>query len=230
MPPAIEYFKMKEAWACTGQFQKFSTKQRDERLQKLTSLIVDHRPLALREVICYEHYNRHFKGKIAKGMDYPYFLCVENIIGLLIVHQLNELWHPNDPVDFIFDEQGKESDVIQRSWRFTVENAPPRFKPLLGQRPIHRDEKEFLPLQAADLLAWQSRRFYDEKARGNKYSNPTWEALSKLQCVEYEWPEERVKHMSDGVRKSGMIFEYDLKASPKLRKMYKQILRKRLMQ
>ena len=34
------------------------------------------------------------------------------------------------------------------------------FLPYMGQRPIFRDDKCFLPLQAADLYAWQVRRHY----------------------------------------------------------------------
>ena len=228
LSPRIEYFKMQEAWTFKGQFSRFSTGQRDERLQKLVSVILAHRPLVIREVIHHEHYERHFKGRIAKRMDYPYFLCVKNIIGLLIIHQLTKNWHPKEPVDFIFDEQGKEGDVIQRTWQFTVENIPANFKPLLGNRPIHRNEKDFLPLQAADLLAWYSRRFYAEKFNGTEYADPVWKALSELECVEYEWPEERIKWMIDGIRASGMIFEHDVKASPKLRKAFRRILSEKL--
>ena len=131
---------MNEAWNYTGEFKNFSTKDRDERVKKLVSLIVGHKPLGIIEVMHHEHYDRHFKGKIAKRMDYPYFLCLNHILGLMITYQMVMQWHPNEPVDFIFDEQGKESDTLQRSWQFTVDKIPPDMKHLLGNRPIHRDE------------------------------------------------------------------------------------------
>jgi len=225
--PPIKYFKMNEAWTFTGEFKRFSTLQRDERLQKLVSLIVSHRPLAIREVVYQEHFIRHFKGKIAKKMDYPYFLSVTNIIGLMIMYQLHDLWHATEPVDFVFDEQGKESDLIQKTWEFTKENLPAEFRPLIGNRPIHRDEKLFLPLQAADLFAWQSRRCYADRVAGKEYSSSTWKELSKLKHIEFEWSEEHLKDLSNMVRTSGAIFEYDLKNKPKALKAYNQILRER---
>jgi hypothetical protein len=225
-PPKLEYFKMSEAHYFTKQFARFSRRARDERLQQFVSLIMHYSPLAIREVIYHEIYQRLFKGQIAKGTDYPYFLCVNNIIGTMLRYQYNNDWHINDKVDFIFDEQGKESDAIQRVWRYGMRILPPVLKPLVGNRPAHRDEKTFLPLQAADLFAWQSRRFYYEKAAGKDYNDPTWQALSTLECAEDEWTEQRLKKIVDGVKASGLVFEYDV-SSPKARKAYKKELRRR---
>jgi len=226
-PPKIDYFKMKEAWNFTGQFKMFSTKARDEKLRKLVSLITAHKPLAIKEVVPHELYDRFFKGKVAKAVDYPYFLISHNIIGLLLIYQHRNQLHLNDTVDFVFDEQGKESDAMQRAWSFSRDIMVPELKPMLGSRPITRDEKIFLPLQAADLFAWQVRRFYLEKSRGKDYADPSWMALSKLRCAAHEWTEEHLKKLSDMVLQSGLLFEYNLKHSPKLQRAHKRILRER---
>jgi hypothetical protein len=97
---------------------------------------------------------------------------------------------------------------------------PSYLKPLVGSRPIHRDEKAFLPLQAADMFAWHNRRFYVEKWHGNDYQDSTWNALCTLTCAEDVWTEERLTRIFEGVRTSGLIFEYDL--PPKLRKVIKK--------
>jgi Protein of unknown function (DUF3800) len=225
-PPKIDYFKMKEAWHCHDEFARFSTTERDAKVKKFVSLIMDYRPLAIKEVVEHELYERVFKGKLARGMDHPYHLCAQNIIGTVLRYQYNNDWHINDKVDFIFDEQGKESEMIQQTWRFGLKILPPVLKPLVGSRPMHKDEKTFLPLQAADLFAWQVRRFYEEKYRGKEYSDPSWIALSSLKCAEDEWSEERLKKIVNGVRSKGYLFEHDLKTK-KERKAYKALIERR---
>ncbi len=225
--PKIDYFKMQEAATFTGQFKQFSTQERDEKVAGLAKLVTDYRPLAIKDVMPYEAYERVFKGKIAKRLDYPYFLSFHEIMGALWRYQYNYDWHPDERVDFIFDEQGKESDLIQRIWRFTASDVPAAVKKFVGNKPIHRDEKTFLPLQAADLFAWHVRRFYEEKSRGKEYNDSVWKALSSLECAQNEWTEERLRKLYDGVRKMGLLFEYDIK-SRKLLKRHKRILAERI--
>jgi hypothetical protein len=224
--PKIPYFKMHEAWHLSEQFSRFSTQQRDEKVTKFVSLIIEYRPLALKEVIHHSMYDRVFKGKIAPGMDYPYLLPCSNIVGTLARYQYNNEWHPNDPVDFIFDEQGKESDKVQRVWSYGLQFVPLVLKPLIGGKPINRNDKDFLPLQAADLFAWHVRRFYEEKSRGQEYMDPHWKSLKSLKCAEYEWTEEHLQKICDGVRKTGQLFEYDIK-SKKVLKRHKRALAER---
>lgn len=228
-PPKIAYFKMQEAASSNGEFSRFSTEQRDKKVSELVQLITDYRPLALTDVMPHEAYECVFKGKIAKGLDYPYFLPYHEIMGTLWRYQYNHDWHPDEKADFIFDEQGKESELIQRIWPFTASDVPAAVKKFVGNRPVHRDEKTFLPLQAADLFAWHVRRFYEEKSRGREYNNPAWKALSSLERAENEWTEERLRKIYDGLRKMGLLFEYDIK-SRKVLKRQKRILAERISQ
>jgi Protein of unknown function (DUF3800) len=227
-PPKIAYFKMKEAASCTGEFSRFSTSQRDKRVQAFTSLILQYRPLAVRNVIPHGAYQATFRGKIAKQADYPYFLSYYAIIGVLLRYQYLQKWHADSGVDFVFDEQGKESILPQLAWQFAKQIVPAWAKPLIGARPTARDEKAFLPLQAADFLAWHSRRFYLEQSRGKDYHSPAWEALSGLACAEDVWDGERLQKIFQGVRASAALFEYDV---PKpWRKTFKRIWREKFKQ
>jgi hypothetical protein len=226
-PPKISYFKMQEAATFTGPFKQFSTQERDKKVAALVKLITDYRPLAIKDIMPHEAYERVFKGKIAKSLDYPYFLPYHEIMGTLWRYQYNHDWHPEEKADFIFDEQGKESDLIQRIWRFTASDVPVAVKKFVGNRPLHRDEKTFLPLQAADLFAWHVRRSYEEKSRGKEYNDFVWKSLSSLECAQNEWTEERLRKIYDGVRKMGLLFEYDIKPR-KILKRHKRILAERI--
>ncbi len=222
--PQIEYFKMKEAANFNGQFANFSTNQRDMKVEKLVSLIMDHKPLALRHVTQQEAYERTFKEKFAKKVDYPYFLSYYGLIGTLLKYQIENEWHRNDISDFIFDEQGSESDWVQKAWSFAVKALPEGFGSLIGEKPRHRNDRTFLPLQAADLFAWHVRRCYAEQSRGKEFSDPNWKRLCSLKCAKDEWDKERLEKLAHRLRASGLVFEYDLK-NPKQRKIYRNILR-----
>jgi hypothetical protein len=56
---------------------------------------------------------------------------------------------------------------------------PEHAKLLVNKEAEFRDEKVFLPLQAADLLAWNVRRDRYEKMIGRKHRWKVWEALRK---------------------------------------------------
>ena len=214
--PKIEYFKMKEAFRLSDQFCGFSVRDRDRKLQELVSVILHYDPLRISNVIPHEAYRTAFRGKIAKQMDYPYFLSYYGVMGALFRYKHLLERHAGQKVDFVFDEQGKEGVAPQRVWNFAKESAPAWAKPLIGSGPVHRDDKTFLPLQAADLLAWQTRRFFLEQSRGGVYRAPEWQALSALRCAEDVWDEGRLKKLYQGIRSTGSTFEYDL--SPRERK------------
>jgi len=63
-----------------------------------------------------------------------------------------------EPIDFIFDEKQRAGDMAESVWGVFAADVPPELRPLLGARPIHRDDKRERPLQAADMLAWHVRR------------------------------------------------------------------------
>jgi hypothetical protein len=219
--PKIEYFKTKEARSCTRQFARVTTTQRDRKVQRLLSVILNHRPTTLLSAIPYDAYEEAFKGRIAKGTDYPYFLAYYEVIGVWLRYQYFN-GPPNQKVNFVFDEQMKEGDFAQSAWNFGANNMPKAVKSFLGDRPTHRDEKTFLPLQAADMLAWHTRRYYAERSHGREFNDPVWKALRSLPCAEGEMSRERLVKIANGVKASGLVFEYDV--PPRLRKMLKRVL------
>jgi len=219
--PKIEYFKMKEAHHCNGQFARFSTGQRDKKVQGLLSVILNHRPTTLQSAIPYDAYEVAFKGRIAKGTDYPYFLAYYEVIGVWLRYQYANGPH-NQKVDFIFDEQKKEGDFAQSAWTFAAYAIPKQVKPFLGGRPVQRNEKTFIPLQAADMMAWHARRYYSERTHGRESVDPIWKALRSLPCAEGEMSRERLMKIANGVKASGFVFEYDV--PPHMRKMLKRLL------
>jgi hypothetical protein len=66
-----------------------------------------------------------------------------------------------EPIDFIFDNQNEKTAILN-GWDLYRASAPERIHKLLGAMPRFEDDEQFLPLQAADMLAWWCRKW--EKA------------------------------------------------------------------
>lgn len=224
--PRIEYFKMKEAHRRDKQFASFSVPQRDKKIQGLLSVILNHRPTRLQSAIPYAAYEEAFKGKIAKGTDYPYFLGYYEVIGVWL--RYHYCYGPkHQKVDFVFDDQQKEGDIAVSAWRVAADALPEHSKPLIGGKPIQRDEKTFVPLQAADLLAWHVRRDYAERFAGREFDDPVWGALQTLPCANGEMTRERLMKIVEGVQGSGCLFEYNVPTAAMRKMLKRQLAQKR---
>jgi hypothetical protein len=220
-PPQICYFKMREAHGGRGEFAGLTPNQINAKVQRFLSVILNYRPTVLMSAIPYSEYEEAFKGRIAKKADYPYFLAYHEVMGVWLQHQY--LYGPhNKRVNFVFDEQGKEGDFVQRAWDFGASQSPEYLKPFIGEKPAHQSEREFLPLQAADLIAWHARHYFLERSYGREFESPIWSALSALPRVESEMSRERLLKIADGVAASGLLFEYDL--PPRQRKIFQRAL------
>jgi hypothetical protein len=106
----------------------------------------------------------------------------------------------DEPVDFIFDEQHGQSDLVQQAYSRFIETAQPEVRKLLGNRPIHRSDMDFLPIQAADLLAWNVRRSFYEKARGQDFVSPVMTALGTIHQEEDRWTRARLEKYMRGYK------------------------------
>ena len=77
----------------------------------------------------------------------------------------------NEPIEFVFDEQGKE-DVAVRSMWAALKVLPPAQSRIVVNEPVFRSDKDTSPLQAADMTAWLFRRSVEATVTGKiaKYS------------------------------------------------------------
>jgi hypothetical protein len=89
-------------------------------------------------------------------LENPYYLANRKIITMLT--QFQEKMGLLEPVDFIFDDQTEKRDLMD-GWELFKAGAPSTVRRFLGATPRFEDDKQFLPLQAADLFAWWIRRW-----------------------------------------------------------------------
>jgi hypothetical protein len=167
--PRLEYFKMVEAINLRGQFSNelgWTAELRDSRIDSFISIIKKHVKRRVSISVDKEAFFTHLRAldypQRNNNVDKPYCLAFHRIIlEILALQALHSRlgFAPPRPVDFIFDEQGQIGIEAQVTWLMIkrlcerlAQAGRTDFRPFLGNRPIFRDEKTFLPLQASDLI------------------------------------------------------------------------------
>jgi len=163
-PKPIKYFKHYEARSLTGCFAGFTESQASDKMLSLVEVISRHDIYGGAFIVFREHYCRliqkhalMIKGRISKILADPFYACVNSLMCSLIVAEYEK--SPNDKVDFIFDGKpgsGQANRIIMMYENNRDFFMPERYRSIMGTA-IAMDDKEVLPLQAADLLAGQVR-------------------------------------------------------------------------
>jgi len=185
-PPKLNYFKMSEAAALEGQFKGCTKEERDARLSRLVGIIKD-----ISSEVYHRDYEEVIEDKISKEVDFPYWLMYHSIMEIVYRWEIHN--GLDEKVNFIFDEQFKQSDIVQTSWSTYYDQSPPEFKKLFGERPTHKKDIDIYPLQAADMLAWHIRRTYYEQTLGKEFSSPTMRVLRSIKHIGRTWTKERLQ-------------------------------------
>ena len=101
-----------------------------------------------------------------------------------------------------------EKTVIRDGWDIIKALADPEVAELLGATPQFRDDKELLPLQAADMLAWWIRAMASESIAGVPMNyRPTWKSKRQIPGIQIHFDEERLKRAIENTnQKMGFRF------------------------
>ena len=169
LPPTLDYFKMSEAAALQGQFSRhngWNERSRDDRLTLLARIATKY--ARQRNTVSMRHdlFQKYLMSVPAVernlATDTPYVFLFTQMITIAILHASRR--GIQDKIDFIFDEQSGFSDEAIRLWPLYTSTLDASLRPdlreLIGGIPTFKDEKKFLPIQVADLYAWQARNYY----------------------------------------------------------------------
>lgn len=151
MKPRWPYFKMSEVGASEDP-------ERWERAGWFYRVIEDHAQAFATVVVEIEALRRVVRELgLPDLLENPYVTAYRAIVDFTSQYQ-HELGI-TDPIDFIFDEHG-QADQIRRGFEVFKKFTSPELLPRLGRAPRFEKDTEFLPLQAADLLAWHVRKHW----------------------------------------------------------------------
>lgn len=133
-------------------------------------------------------YDEVMKGRIPPRSDNPYYFLFQALIGLTVT--IERLHGESEPMEFIFDS----NDRCEKA-SYSLVNSfynKDMFRGIINV--LYRDDKKFLPLQAADLFAWQSRRFlcaneprrkHYTRARNAGNRRPHFHIMSRQEITRY---------------------------------------------
>jgi hypothetical protein len=175
--PTIAYFKANQAILGRGEFKGWTDAEVAAKVRSLVTVVKCHVMVRVHCWMAWEDY-KGFKGAFLPEVDDPYFQLFYRLIYAVAGFQVQYHW--DTPTDFGFDDQGKLGEDTLRWYAIARQILSPAFKRVLGDTPSFEDDKEVLPLQAADLYAWSVRR----RLRNN--TPPDWglEVLADAQSVQ----------------------------------------------
>jgi len=190
--PSISYLKMSEAVGLSGQFANWNVRDRNVKLERLFPIIKGINPQGIRCVIPCQSFRDNVKGKISKALNSPYFLALFDMVFMLAtaIREGNlDIADPRYKVDFTFDENKKLEYLIDRWYGIVMSELPAWASNLFSNSPIFRDDKQFLPLQAADSHAWLGLQLQREKAGQHPFDRrglkrESFESLEKIVTLE----------------------------------------------
>jgi hypothetical protein len=89
-------------------------------------------------------------------LDDPYYLLWEQLTAIMAMAGIK--FNVIEPVDFIFDEKRHMEQRVLNAYFQIVKHANLLVSRLLGNTPRFASDEKVVPLQAADMLAWNLRR------------------------------------------------------------------------
>jgi len=190
-------------------FKGCSPLERENRLLRFVEIIRKHKPLGMTLMLKHSDYRQFFQVLSAhpiitagekRMLRNPYFLSFQIILNVALMRQAKKRRDTGvvELVEVLFDEDVDRKSRLETGFNNfvkTVQRNNPSFLDLLINKTAEfRDDKCFMPLQAADLLAWHFRRFAFEVWRGNPtWTTPIWTSLQDgienqiLRYTEKEW-------------------------------------------
>jgi Protein of unknown function (DUF3800) len=150
----LPYFKMSEAATWTDALK-------NERLPYVRRLVHEHVLAAVGNVLEVKMLRETLASHPDPRQRNPYFFCFINLISYLLTNPLFK----DEEIQFIFDEQA-ERKMVRDAWQNFIDTAPPEQQSRFVGEPIFGNDQRYLPIQAADMYAWWTRRRYLEFAHG----------------------------------------------------------------
>lgn len=156
LEPKLDYFKLNEALALKGEFHTdkgWTDERRDARLHAFARIIRQHVACSIVVSMDAKDYDEIVKPLAEqasmKELRDPYFFCFYQITDAIT--SIRSEFPDATGLDYIFDDQGVIGHQAVTWWKRLSTVAPWRSPGDLGSTPIHRNDLDFKPLQAADL-------------------------------------------------------------------------------
>jgi hypothetical protein len=179
--PKVEYLKGKEAIGLFGQFKGWTEEARDRRVLQLVAIANKYAKFAVTLAVHKPEFDRILKQNsgVLKKLYVPAVATIT--LGVLA----SVFKQPTfEKLEFIYDEGMLHGKVFEDAYQAMMMELPIEVTRCIGRKSRMEDDKEFLPLQAADLLAWHFRNDLVHKWDNHLYESPIWAALKNVRHMD----------------------------------------------
>lgn len=201
-PGRIAYFKSDEAATLDGEFRHWQPASRDKKVRRMAELLNKPEFMAVFSGIALSSHaqmekllSRAVTDSRLHFFNQPIFMAFHAV--LLGVAQEVVRQRVTERIEIFIDNNDVLKGEMKRQYPILLEVLDERQRNVMPSELYFRDDKEFLPLQAADLLMG------DLRLRSNK--NERWPKLSleKLRLSPHSKPltEDRLFEMTQGLTK-----------------------------
>jgi hypothetical protein len=158
------YLHMREYAHRRGPFSGWSEDRRRSLMAGMLDGIAEHRLIAIGAAIDVEGFHA-LSPEVQKGLIDPFFCCMQEVAyGLAVVG------HTRGSSSAVFSQQDEFAPTAERLWNHLRERVG--FEPGLDEISFE-DMRSSPGLQAADLLVYELRHFYNRR-RSEPKSTPRW--------------------------------------------------------
>ena len=154
--PRLGFYRTSDAISLEGQFKGWSEPTRNTRVAKLASTIPIRSAYGVAAFLSKKDFEEFFVPNFFSIWGNPYYLCAVYLIQS-VCYKMSVNHVPVTKLDFIFDKQGKVGTTFKFAYEKMIRPMSFCNFPFIGNVD-HKDKKEFLPLQAADMHAGWVRR------------------------------------------------------------------------
>lgn len=196
--PKLDYIKGYEAFGLHTQFKDWTVDERDDRLLEFVELVARYSGRGIAFVIDREPFSliKNLKDDAGVSFKDPYQVAYLWSISTLlqVLPDLEE-----DVMDMVFDRDLITCRQAARAYRSIFKEWPAEItQRLLQKKPHWEDDRQFLPLQAADLLAYCVRAGRDPDKRHDRVRNsPVYAAMRSIPTVFAYVDRERMQYLQD---------------------------------
>jgi uncharacterized protein DUF3800 len=199
--PRLDYIKGYEAFGLHHQFDGWSVEHRDERLLKFVHLIAGHSGKGIAFVIDNKPFALIKDLRDGEGVSFedPYEFAYVASLSMLL-QALPDFGE--DVIDAVFDCNLISRRQAARAYNKIFTDWPDLAQRLYRKEPHWEDDQQFLPLQAADLLAYCVRASRDPDKRLDHIRNsPVVAALRSIPTVLAYVGNEKMQYLQDRINK-----------------------------
>lgn len=196
--PAVDYFRMVELHHGNGAFRQWTAEQRRQKLAALASIIARYPIFGIVVSVSRDEYANAVAGKISHWHDSPYG-CLVNSCFAFSVSTLNQL-NLEGKIDFVFDDDLANRWVLSAGFDLMLPQLPKEILERIGNKPVHLNDKQNPPLQAADMLTWHTRRAWPKPIQDGHPNTAAASILSDLPCFRHHWSEKSLSKLARAMR------------------------------